>query len=57
VSRLSREIGIPQRLRDVEVKESQIPLMAKNAMGDWCHPFNPRPCREADMEALYRAAY
>jgi len=57
VARLSGEIGIPQRLRDAEVKESQIPLMAKNAMGDWCHPFNPRPCREADMEFLYRAAY
>lgn len=57
VARLSREIGIPQRLREAEVKESQIPLMAKNAMSDWCHPFNPRPCHEADMEALYGAAY
>jgi len=57
VTRLSREIGLPQRLRDVEVKESHIPLMAKKAMGDWCHPFNPRPCREADMESLYRTAY
>ena len=57
VTRLSREIRLPQRLRDVEVKESHIPLMAKKAMGDWCHPFNPRPCREADMESLYRTAY
>jgi len=57
VTRLSREIGLPQRLRDVEVKESHIPLMARKAMGDWCHPFNPRPCREADMESLYRTAY
>jgi len=57
VTRLSREIGLPQRLRDVEVKESQIPLMAEKAMGDWCHPFNPRPCRHADMEYLYKEAY
>jgi len=57
VIRLSREIGLPQRLRDAEVKESQIPIMAEKAMGDWCHPFNPRPCRRADMEMLYREAY
>jgi 4-hydroxybutyrate dehydrogenase len=57
VIRLSKEIGIPQRLRDVGVKEDQIPAMAQKSMGDWCHPFNPRPCRQADMESLYREAY
>jgi alcohol dehydrogenase class IV len=31
--------------------------MAEKAMGDWCHPFNPRPCSKDDMLALYRAAY
>jgi 1,3-propanediol dehydrogenase len=57
VTRLSREIGLPQRLRDVGVKESHIPLMAQKAMGDWCHPFNPRPCSQTNMEVLYREAY
>ncbi|KPK89363.1 MAG: hypothetical protein AMJ94_12265, partial [Deltaproteobacteria bacterium SM23_61] len=57
VARLSSSIGLPSRLRDVGVKESQIPPMAEKAMGDWCHPYNPRPCTKDDMAALYRAAY
>jgi len=57
VARLSSSIGLPSRLRDVGVKEKQIPAMAEKAMGDWCHPFNPRPCTKEDMLALYRGAY
>ena len=57
VSRLLLSIGLPSRLRDVGVKENQIPPMAEKAMGDWCHPFNPRPCTKDDMATLYRAAY
>jgi 4-hydroxybutyrate dehydrogenase len=57
VARLSSSIGLPSRLRDVGVKENQIPSMAENAMADWCHPFNPRPCTKEDMAALYRAAF
>jgi len=57
VSRLSSSIGLPSRLRDVGVKENQIPVMAEKAMGDWCHPFNPRACSKDDMMALFGAAY
>ncbi|HYB21735.1 MAG TPA: iron-containing alcohol dehydrogenase [Thermodesulfobacteriota bacterium] len=57
VSRLASEIGLPQRLRDVGVKEEQIPVLAEKSMADWCHPFNPRPCSVADMVELYRAAF
>ena len=57
VARLSQEIGLPQRLREVGVQEQQIPRMAENAMHDWCHPFNPRPCSVSDMLELYRVAY
>ena len=57
VARLSSSIGLPSRLREVGVKENQIPAMAEKAMGDWCHPFNPRACTKDDMAALYRAAY
>jgi alcohol dehydrogenase class IV len=57
VARLSSSIGLPSRLRDVGVKENQIPPMAEKAMADWCHPFNPRPCSKDDMAALYQAAY
>ena len=57
VARLASAIGLPARLRDAGVKDEQIPAMAEKAMGDWCHPFNPRPCSKDDMVALYRAAY
>ncbi|MDI6752999.1 MAG: iron-containing alcohol dehydrogenase [Thermodesulfobacteriota bacterium] len=57
VAHLSSEIGLPSRLRAVGVKEEQIPAMADKAMGDWCHPFNPRPCTKDDMVALYQAVY
>jgi alcohol dehydrogenase class IV len=57
VARLSLEIGLPSRLRDVGVKEAQIPGMAEKAMADWCHPFNPRSCSKGDMVNLYKAAY
>jgi alcohol dehydrogenase len=56
-ARLSKEINLPSRLRDLGVKEARIPAMAEKAMGDWCHPFNPRPCTKDDMAALYKAAY
>jgi len=41
----------------VGVREEQIPGMAEDAMADWCHPFNPRPCSAADMVKLYRTAF
>ncbi len=57
VARLASEIGVSGRLRDVGVREDQIPIMAEKAVSDWCHPFNPRPCSLTDMVALYRAAF
>jgi hypothetical protein len=45
-ARLSKEMNLPSRLRDLGVKEAQIPAMAEKAMGDWCHPFNPPPMHE-----------
>jgi len=57
VRQLSRDIGIPGRLRDAGVKEESIPVMAANAMADHCHVANPRECTEDSMAALYRAAF
>jgi 4-hydroxybutyrate dehydrogenase len=52
VSRLNQTLGLPQKLSEVNVTKDGIPLMAKNAMDDWCHPRNARPCAEADMKDL-----
>jgi 4-hydroxybutyrate dehydrogenase len=57
VRAISRDAGIPQRLRDVGVKESQYPLLTEKAFEDASHQSNPRPCQPADLAALLSAAY
>ncbi len=57
VRKLSSDIGIPERLRDVGVKEDSIPMMAKKAMSDHCHAANPKECIEESMSALYKVAF
>lgn len=56
VSRLNQKLCLPLKLSEVNVLEDGIPLMAKNAMEDWCHPKNPRPCTEEDMKSLFLKA-
>ena len=58
VAQLSRDVGLPARLRDVGVDEALIPEMAKYAYSvdlNWWT--NPRSVSEVVMEQLYRAAY
>jgi 4-hydroxybutyrate dehydrogenase len=54
---IERRAKIPERLRDVGVKESQLPLIADKAFEDASHQANPRPCRPADLAALLSAAF
>jgi alcohol dehydrogenase class IV len=53
---LLEEVGIPSHLAAFGVTREMIPALAKKAMEDACHQSNPRPCREADMAALYEQA-
>jgi len=53
VINLNKRIGLPEKLSELGVSEDGIPLMARNAMADWCHPNNPRPCTEEDMKTLF----
>lgn len=57
IRQLSRDTGIPVRLRDAGVKEESIPIMAAKAMADHCYVSNPRECNEDIMAALYKAAF
>lgn len=57
VRELNAEIGIPARLRDVGVKESDIEALAEGALHDGCHATNPRPCTLEDFQNLFREAY
>ncbi len=53
---LKEEIGIPDRLNLVGIKENQIPKLVEIAVADICHQTNPRPCSKQDFEQLFRAA-
>ncbi|MCW4038645.1 MAG: iron-containing alcohol dehydrogenase [Candidatus Bathyarchaeota archaeon] len=56
VERLLEQLGVPKTLKDWNVTEEDIEIMAKNAMLDHCHPRNPRPCTEEAMTRFYRDA-
>ncbi len=54
---LAAGVGIPARLRDARVREEDLPRIAAKAFEDASHRTNPRPCSEADLLAIARAAY
>jgi alcohol dehydrogenase len=54
---LAAAAGLPARLRDAGVAESILPLLADEANGQWTARFNPRPVAEAELLAVYRAAW
>ena len=58
VKRISRAIGIPERLRDLGAKESQLPEFAAKAFAikRLMHT-NPRMPTEAELLALLKEAY
>jgi lactaldehyde reductase len=57
VRELSLSIGIPQRLRDIGVKEADFPKLADAAFHDVCTPGNPRDVTQAEILALYKKAF
>ena len=54
---LARTVGIPARLSDLGVKREDIPMMSINAMKDGSGATNPRKLTQAEIEAIYEAAY
>jgi alcohol dehydrogenase class IV len=58
VEKLRSDIGIPQKLRDVGVKEEQLRPFAERAFGiKRILRVNPRPVKVDDLLGIYRAAY
>lgn len=53
---LSRDVGIPQHLSDLGVKDEDIETMVVNAQKDVCGFTNPRKLTDAEVAAIYRAA-
>jgi alcohol dehydrogenase class IV len=58
VRTLRHEIGIPDRLREIGVREEQLGGFAQTASGiQRMLRVNPRPATARDLEAILRAAY
>ncbi len=54
---LSRDVGIPERLRDVGVTRDAIPALATDAMKSGNVLVNPRPTTYEDIVQLFETAY
>ncbi|PXF28928.1 alcohol dehydrogenase [Pokkaliibacter plantistimulans] len=53
---LSKDVGIPQHLAELGVKDEDIETMVVNAQKDVCGFTNPRKLTDAQVAAIYRAA-
>ncbi len=54
---LSRDCGLPQRLRDMKIEADALPMLARDAMNQTrLLVNNPRPVTEADALAIYQSA-
>ena len=54
VRALAIEVGIPQHLSEIGIKEEDIDALADQAIADVCTPGNPRKVTRADIVELYR---
>lgn len=57
VKALSISIDIQQKLREINVKEEDIPALAVAAFNDVCTGGNPRATSIAEIEAIYHQAF
>lgn len=57
VADLSKRLGIPQTLRELEIPETMISQLANQAINDACTPGNPREVTVDDIINIYKAAY
>jgi alcohol dehydrogenase len=57
VSELAAYFGMPQRLRDLQVRAQDLPSYAETALLDACMVTNPRKMTKADVLSLLQAAY
>lgn len=57
IQELSKNMNIPQRLRDVGIPKEMIPQLASQAINDACTPGNPREVTVDDLITIYNQAY
>ena len=57
IKEFNTKLNMPTGLGDAGLDREKIPKLGADAMLDHCHKFNPRVCTEADMVALFEAAF
>ena len=57
VKQLSKDVGIPQTLKEIGVKEEDLDALSDAAMADVCTGGNPRPCKKELVLEVYKTAY
>ena len=57
VKQLSKDIGIPEKLHEIGVKEDDLPALAQAAFDDVCTGGNPRPCTVESILEIYKTAF
>jgi lactaldehyde reductase len=57
VIKLSKSIGIPQKLIEIGAKEDDLKRLAKMAFNDVCTPGNPRDTSIEDILEIYKKAF
>jgi len=56
LTKLKARVGVPAKLGEKGVKAEHVPQLVKIAVDDICHQTNPKPCKAADFERIFRAA-
>ena len=49
--------GLPERLRDFEIQQTDLPQLAEEAAREWTGKFNPRQVSTTELLELYESAY
>lgn len=57
VRQLSKDVGIPQTLKEIGVKKEDLEALAEAAMADVCTGGNPRPCTKELILNVYKKAF
>lgn len=57
VRQLSKDVGIPQTLKEIGVKKEDLEALAEAAMADVCTGGNPRPCTKELVLNVYKKAF
>ena len=57
VKNLAIEVGIPEKLQLLNVKEEDLERLSQSAFEDVCTPGNPREVKLGDILELYKKAF